>query len=220
MIVLPQVSDRRAEYNKLKQTNEEEEDILQAQIKGLQMELEDKRLDHRSKEGLIERDLAERMNKIESLRQSIKNKEEEFCDKTSASSPFLPSAPADLYDPIFLTSTRQEEQPQPVPSISSTAHRGKSMDSLMTSAASPTAGTRSAVTRRKYDERSEEIFSVETLEKYFLISELTPFTRSTPPCHPTPPSTPRSRPSTLWRGRSSSPPYLRPSQDRRKTTFT
>ena len=93
-----QVSDRRSEYNKLKQINEEEEDKLQAELKALQMQLEEKRLENRSKEGLLEREIAEKMNTIQALRKSIQSKEEELNDPPALTSSlsltsFPPSAP-------------------------------------------------------------------------------------------------------------------------------
>ena len=158
-MVIPQVSDYRAEYNKLKKINEEEEDRLQAQIKGLQMELEEKRFENRSKEGLIERELAERMTLINDLRESIQSKEVEFCDrKISVSSCYPPSAPADHYEPLYNLPTspahshQLEEPSQPSPTYLSPASKtclGKSMDSLTSSEA---AGTTHKAThsRRKY----------------------------------------------------------------------
>ena len=55
----------------MKKANESVEDKLEGKIKELQMELEDKKLDHRSAEGTIERDIANRVRVINDLRGSI-----------------------------------------------------------------------------------------------------------------------------------------------------
>ena len=154
------MGNRRVEYNKLKKVHEEEEDKLQAQIKGLQMELEEKRLENRMREGVIERDLSDQMSKIEDLKQSIQNKEEEFSDpmvtrKTSVSSSFSPSAPAVLYESIY-SSQSQPSTEDSLASPSSTqpslnSSLGKSMDCLATSASPGTRRTRTPGNRRKYE---------------------------------------------------------------------
>ena len=114
-----QVSERRTEYNSLKKINEEEEDKMQAEIKALQMELEDKRLENRSKEGLIEREIAERLNKIQDLKKSIESKEEEFSNSrlearsfsVSSTSPSAPPQYESLYS-CLASSLSQEPEGQ------------------------------------------------------------------------------------------------------------
>jgi len=86
-----EVRVRRAEYDQVKKTNEAVEDKLEGKIKELQMELEDKKLDHRSAEGTIERDITARVRVITDLRRSLTRRMEELggYEKISAS----PSAP-------------------------------------------------------------------------------------------------------------------------------
>ena len=55
----------------MKKNNEAIEDKLEGKIKELKMELEEKRLGHRSVEGNIDRDIGKRVNIINDLRQSI-----------------------------------------------------------------------------------------------------------------------------------------------------
>ena len=85
------------------------------------MELEEKRLNNRSKEGLLEREIAERMTKIQALRQSIQSKEEEFSDpgpgpglaglsSSSSSFSFSPSAPASQYESLYSCLTSSVSQ--------------------------------------------------------------------------------------------------------------
>jgi hypothetical protein len=65
------VRKRRLEYDQVKKTNEAIEDKLEGKIKELQMELEDKRLDHRSTESTVERDVTNRVRVINELRKSL-----------------------------------------------------------------------------------------------------------------------------------------------------
>ena len=72
---------RRAEYDQVKKTNEAVEDKLEGKIKELQMELEDKKLDHRSAEGTIERDITARVRVITDLRRSLTRRQVVRIDK-------------------------------------------------------------------------------------------------------------------------------------------
>ena len=55
----------------MKKNNEAIEDKLEGKIKELQMELEDKKLDHRAVEGSIDRDITKRVRVINDLRKSL-----------------------------------------------------------------------------------------------------------------------------------------------------
>ena len=68
----------QTDFDKVRRNNEETEDELQARIKALQMELDDMRLENRSKEGELRRDLDTRRATIQELRQSIVKRQEEI----------------------------------------------------------------------------------------------------------------------------------------------
>ena len=89
------------------------------------MQLEEKRLENRSKEGLLEREIAEKMNTIQALRKSIQSKEEELKDPPALTSSlsltsFPPSAPGGESPPQYeslysglAASLSQETEGQP-----------------------------------------------------------------------------------------------------------
>jgi len=95
-----EVRKRRSEYDHLKKNDEAIEDKLEGKIKELQMELEDKRLDHRSAEGTIDRDITNRVLVINDLRRSLTRRMDEFGGLESISaSPSAPEFPSlDLVD--------------------------------------------------------------------------------------------------------------------------
>ena len=68
----------QADYDKVQKANEEKEDELQGRIKALQMELDDMRLENRSKESVMTRELDNRRATIQELRVSIARREEEI----------------------------------------------------------------------------------------------------------------------------------------------
>eukprot|EP00092_Neocalanus_flemingeri_P011018 GFUD01011863.1.p1 GENE.GFUD01011863.1~~GFUD01011863.1.p1 ORF type:complete len:324 (+),score=119.05 GFUD01011863.1:108-1079(+) len=89
-----EVRRRRSEYDQVKKNNEAIEDKLEGKIKELQMELEDKRLDHRAAEGTIDRDITKRVKVINDLRKSLTRRMEEYGGpETISASPSAPELP-------------------------------------------------------------------------------------------------------------------------------
>ena len=124
------------------------------------MELEEKRLNNRSKEGFLEREIAERMNKIQTLRKSIQTKEEEFREPGSAEVSFSPSAPGAQYESLYscLTSSlSQDSQDSPTllsPDwLSSRSPLAKSLENITVTAPAPLLAEDSEK-KRKYSRSS------------------------------------------------------------------
>lgn len=68
----------RGEFDKVRKKNEEAEDKIQAQIKELQLQLDDMRLEHRSCEGSLEKDINTRKDTIADLKQTIVRRQTEL----------------------------------------------------------------------------------------------------------------------------------------------
>jgi len=89
-----EVRRKRSEYEEVKNNNEAVEDKLEGKIKELQMELEDKRLDHRSVEGSVEREINKRIKVIDDLRKSLSRRMDEYGgSETLPPSPTAPDLP-------------------------------------------------------------------------------------------------------------------------------
>ena len=73
----------QADYDKVQKANDENEDELQGRIKALQMELDDMRLENRSKEGEMTRELDTRRGTIQELRLSIERREQEIGESST-----------------------------------------------------------------------------------------------------------------------------------------
>ena len=67
----------------LRDKRKDEEDELQARVKALQMELDDMRLENRSKEGEMTRELDTRRGTIQELRLSIQRREQEIGESST-----------------------------------------------------------------------------------------------------------------------------------------
>ena len=123
------------------------------------MELEEKRLNNRSKEGFLEREIAERMIKIEALRKSIQTKEEEFREpgEGEVSFSFSPSAPASQYESLYscLTSSlSQDSQASPTLSspdwLSPRSTLAKSLENVTVTPPAPILVAEDSEQKRKY----------------------------------------------------------------------
>ena len=94
----------------MKKKNAEAEDVIQAKIKSLQLELDDLRIENRSQEGALDQTISSKLSTIMELRQSIERRQAELVEPdhetVSASAP-LAVSPVSGYPASVFSSAPQ-----------------------------------------------------------------------------------------------------------------